>query len=205
MKHIKLILFVITLQFCLTSAYSQGALNQSVINESLAKGTIENQFDVLISKSPSFNNFKNIRQININRFTKNFKDSIVATNKKFSAAYLKIQNQKNKIDSLNNKISGINSDLVSVSEEKDSIGLIGMRMSKSSYNTILWSIILGLLAATLFLFFKFKSSNSITKQSKSVFLEIEQEFDTHKKNSLEREQVLRRQLQDEINKQRNVK
>ena len=34
--------------------------------------------------------------------------------------------------------------------------------------------------------------------------ELEEEFAVHKKKSLEREQKLRRQLQDEINKQRDV-
>jgi len=205
MKYIKLILLVAILQFTFTVSYSQGALNQSIINESLAKETIENQFNTLVSKSPSFQNFKNIRMVNLNKFTRNFKDSIVATNKKFSEAYKQINTQKTEIGNLKNQISTINNDLVTVTEEKNSIGFYGIKMSKTSYNILLWSIIFGLFATTLFLFFRFKNSNSITKQAKSSFLEVEHEFETHKKKSLEREQVLRRQLQDEINKQRNVK
>ena len=59
-----------------------------------------------------------------------------------------------------------------------------------------------LLALTYFIF-KFSKSNVLTKEAKSNLIEVEQEFEQHRKKTLEREQKLRRQLQDEINKQRN--
>lgn len=191
--------------FIYTASFGQGAQNQDLINKALSSESINNQFDVLVSKSPSFQNFKNIRNVNINKFTRNFKDSLVASKKKFGDALLKIENQKSEISKLNATINTANIDITKISEEKDSIGLFGLRMSKASYNTILWSIILGLSITTLFFLFRYKSSHSGTKNAKFSLAEIEDEFETHKKNSLEREQVLRRKLQDEINRQRNVK
>ncbi|WP_407267387.1 hypothetical protein R8G64_12630 [Tenacibaculum maritimum] len=44
----------------------------------------------------------------------------------------------------------------------------------------------------------------MTKEAKNNLAEIEQEFEEHRKKSLEKEQKIRRQLQDEINKQRGV-
>ena len=55
----------------------------------------------------------------------------------------------------------------------------------------------------LFFIFKFFKNNVITKEAKNNLIDVEQELDAHRKKSLEREQKLRRQLQDEINKQRN--
>ena len=43
----------------------------------------------------------------------------------------------------------------------------------------------------------------IAKQAQDSLLIVEEEFEIHRKNSIEREQKLRRQLQDEINKHRN--
>ncbi|MCF6349998.1 MAG: tRNA (guanine-N1)-methyltransferase [Flavobacteriaceae bacterium] len=200
----KSLLVITTLLICIIS-FGQAVKNQELINKALSSESIENQFTILISKSPSFQNFKNIRQLNLNKFSKNFKDSLIAATKKFNNAQLKIQTQKTEIKKLNEVISTANTDLTKASEDKDSIGLFGLRMSKAIYNSILWSIILGLLITTLFFLFRFKSSHSVTKNAKSTLAEIEDEFETHKKNSLEREQVLRRKLQDEINKQRNVK
>jgi hypothetical protein len=51
--------------------------------------------------------------------------------------------------------------------------------------------------------FKFSSSNVLTKEAQNSLLDVEQEFEQHRKKSLEREQKLRRQLQDEVNKLRS--
>jgi hypothetical protein len=78
-----------------------------------------------------------------------------------------------------------------------------MQMSKGGYNALMWTIIAGLFALLLFFIYKFKNSNTITKQAKKALLETEEEYEEYRRNSLEREQKVRRQLQDEINKQKN--
>ena len=83
------------------------------------------------------------------------------------------------------------------------MALFGMQMSKGGYNALMWTIIAGLFALLLFFIYKFKNSNTITKQAKKALLETEEEYEEYRRNSLEREQKVRRQLQDEINKQKN--
>ena len=77
-----------------------------------------------------------------------------------------------------------------------------MPMTKASYNSLLWTIIFGLVALLLFFIFRFKSSNTITVQSKNLLNDTEKEFETYKAKALEREQKVRRELQDELNKQK---
>ena len=43
----------------------------------------------------------------------------------------------------------------------------------------------------------------MTKQAKLSLAETEEEFEEHRRNALEREQKVRRQLQDMINEQKN--
>ena len=63
--------------------------------------------------------------------------------------------------------------------------------------------IIGALIVFLAIFIgRFKQSNSITKDIKNRLKETEEEFDNHRKVALEREQKVRRQLQDELNKQK---
>jgi len=57
-----------------------------------------------------------------------------------------------------------------------------------------------LLALLLFFIYKYKNSNSITRDVNMSLSEIEGEFEEHRKVALEREQKVRRQLQDELNK-----
>ena len=82
------------------------------------------------------------------------------------------------------------------------MALFGMQMSKTSYNVLMWSIIGGLLALLIFFIYKFKNSNAITRKANHDLAEIEEEFNEHRRTALEREQKVRRQLQDEINKQK---
>jgi LPXTG-motif cell wall-anchored protein len=75
-----------------------------------------------------------------------------------------------------------------------------MQMSKTGYNSLMWAIIAGLLGLLLFFIFKFKHSNVITKETKNSFSELENEFKEHRRVALEREQKVKRELQDLINK-----
>jgi len=78
-------------------------------------------------------------------------------------------------------------------------------MSKAIYKMVMWFIIAVLLALLAYFIYKFKNSNTITREAKKSLLDIEEEFEEHRKTAVEREQKVRRQLQDEINKQKTTK
>ncbi|MEE9349384.1 MAG: tRNA (guanine-N1)-methyltransferase [Flavobacteriaceae bacterium] len=197
-------LLVILIVLTSISTFAQSAKNQEIISKALKNETIKNQFEILTSKSGDFQDYKNLKHFNLNKFKSNFSDSLLAIDNKFKTAYAKIDSQKVEIENLKSQISSINENLDTVTLEKDSINILGFKMTKSTYNVSLWSLIGTLLATTLLLLFKFKTSNKATKIARNSYAEVETDFETHKKGSLEREQVLRRKLQDEINKQRGV-
>ena len=95
------------------------------------------------------------------------------------------------------------SELEASKKNENSISLFGTELSKTNYNLLLWSIIIVSLLALFYFIFKFSQSNVLTKEAQNNLLDVEQEFEEHRKKSLEREQKLRRQLQDEVNKLRN--
>lgn len=202
MKLLK-ILFIL-LFFSATTLQSQNEKKQTIITKALTKDNLKNQFETLIEKSPTFQGFNNLRFGNVRKFKTNLFDTLKAFDNKYKIANTKIKEQRLEIEKLNTNITSINTSLSDITKEKDSINVFGIRTTKTTYNTVLWSIILSLLMTTLVFLFKFKSSNKTTKDTKNLYTEIENEFETHRKNSLEREQVLRRKLQDEINKQRNA-
>ena len=197
-------LFVLFFLLMSVFSQSQNPKRQALINESLKNDNIKTQFMVLREKSPSYQNFKNIRLVYFNKLKSNVLDTLNSFNNKLKTANSKIDEQHTKIEKLNASIQEIKGNLSSVTEEKDSINFFGIKTNKATYNTALWSIISVLLLTTLFFLFRYKSSNKLTKDAKTAFKEVEDEYEIHRKKSLEREQVLRRKLQDEINKQRNV-
>ena len=110
---------------------------------------------------------------------------------------------RNKIKETNTLLTNTKLELESALIEENSISFFGMKLSKMTYNLLLWTIIVTLLFGFSFFIIKFLRSNVLTNKAKSTSEEVEQEFELYRKKTLVREQKLRRQLQDEINKQRN--
>ncbi|MDY7395498.1 tRNA (guanine-N1)-methyltransferase [Aureibaculum sp. 2210JD6-5] len=169
---------------------------------SLNSGTIESQFDYLYKKSGKYQEYRVIKTNNLFKFKGNITDTLKLARKKYLESQNVIASQKANIDSLNVKLQATKENLSAVTEEKDSISLLGIPMSKAGYNTILWTIIAALTGLLLFFIGKFKRSNAITVEAKKAKAEIEEEYEGHRQRSIEREQKLRRELQDELNKQK---
>lgn len=175
---------------------------------SLNSGTLDNQFEYVISKSNGWNNNGQIYKVVKANWLTDLKahalDSLKAIRKNLIATEITVKAQTQEIADLKNSLSNAQANLDKTNNEKDTMSLFGMPLSKGGYSAIMWSII-GVLFLLLILFiYKFKNSNSVTKEAKRALLEVEEEFEEHRKTAVEREQKVRRQLQDEINKQKTV-
>ena len=166
--------------------------------------TIEDQFTDVIDKSNNYQEYKVVKKVKLNALRKSVLDSISALEAEIVTANTEINEQKGRIDSLTQDLSSTQQNLAASIEKEDGIEILGMLTKKSTYNTIMWSIIALLIAAFLFIFFKFNKSNAVTKEANLKLAETEEEFDAHRQKTLEREQQLRRKLQDEINKNRTA-
>ena len=201
MKLIKVIISFLTLLLFSFNATGQTKEEKGSLNS----GTIDSQFDYLYKKSPKWEDYRSVKINNLFKFKKNVSDSLKLGREKLQAASATIATQKNEIETLKAELGQTNENLTSVTKEKDSIRFLGIPMSKTGYNTLLWSII-GILAAATALFIgKFQRSNIITVDAKKAKSEIDEEFENFRQRSIEREQKLRRELQDEINKQKYAK
>jgi septal ring factor EnvC (AmiA/AmiB activator) len=180
---------------CILSLSAQEAANQN---------TLEDQFTEVIDKSNSYQEFKVIKKFKINQLKKSVLDSVAAFEATIDTLTSEIGAQKDEISTLNQTLTSTNNDLAASREKENGIYLFGMLLQKSTYNIILWSIIGILVMLTGVFVIKFKRSNAITREANLKLEETEAEFDSHRQRSLEREQQLRRKLQDELNKQKKV-
>lgn len=162
--------------------------------------TIKNQFIKVIDKSNNYQEFKVIEKTKINRLRKNILDSVALLEQKIIDANSKIKEQENTIIAVSNDLKSTQENLVVSQGKENGMSFFGIATKKATYNLVLWSIIGSLLFLLILIFYKFKNSHSITKQTKSKLSEIEDEFDVHRKKTLEQQQQLSRKLQDEINK-----
>lgn len=181
----------------ITFLYFNQAMGQatSSAQNPVFNGTIEEQFDVLIKNSFPYENFKNIRD-NLPRFRKNTLDSLHALQNQIAEQKTTTENQKTTIDSLQTSLSSMKETI----SQRDNISFLGMSLEKGTYNLIVWSIIVILIILLSFFIQRYKSNFRIAKESKDAADEIREEFEQHRKKAMEREQKLKRDLQDELNK-----
>ena len=167
---------------------------------SLDNGTIESQFDYLYRKSSTYQEYKVVKQTFYYKIKGNVLDSLKVIKDELASTKQVVTTQNIQINELKSDLKTTNDNLTSVTNEKDNIKFLGLSLTKASYNTILWSIITGLVLFLLFFIYRFNNSNTVTKQANKSLAEIEEEFFAYKTIALEREQKVRRELQDEINK-----
>ncbi|WP_027126668.1 hypothetical protein [Gelidibacter mesophilus] len=197
----------LTLIACLFFVVSNAQQKSSDEEEtlSLTEGTIDNQFEYVIQKSYSYQEFKNVKKTWLYQLKAHTLDSLKAIQNDLKTTQNTVDSLAQEITTLKSNLSETKLTLAETNEEKDNMALFGLQMSKDNYNVLMWSIIGALFALLLFFIYRFKNSNTVTKLAKNSLMETEEEFEEHRRTALEREQKVRRQLQDEINKQKSIK
>ena len=184
-------LFSIAL-FIFTSSFSQQKDTSS----------IKGKFNLIYNTSSSYKEFKVIRKSRFVNLRDQVSDSVKLLNNELNL-------KEEKINTLEQDLNNINKVLLKNIAEKtaairlqNSILFFGMALDKSSYKIMVWMTFILLIVLLCYFIFKYKNSYLIILAAKEDLLEAENELVKFKKKSIESDQKLRRQLQDEINKQR---
>jgi hypothetical protein len=186
-------LFSIAL-FIFTSSFSQQKDTSS----------IKGKFNLIYNTSSSYKEFKVIRKSRFVNLRDQVSDSVKLLNNELNL-------KEEKINTLEQDLNNINKVLLKNIAEKtaairlqNSILFFGMALDKSSYKIMVWMTFILLIVLLCYFIFKYKNSYLIILAAKEDLLEAENELVKFKKKSIESDQKLRRQLQDEINKQKGV-
>jgi hypothetical protein len=80
--------------------------------------------------------------------------------------------------------------------EKDSFSFFGFPVEKNLYSTIMWLLVLGLAGVLAFFSIQYFKSFGRVRKAQRDLEEVQEEFEQHRKNALERERKLKRELID---------
>ncbi|MDC1465019.1 hypothetical protein N8387_04960 [Polaribacter sp.] len=165
--------------------------------------SIRGEFDKLYRVST---NYKGYKVINKEKFL-DLKQQVLDSSKASQNLLIEKNNllKASRLDSKKNKdlLTLTKLKLETALKKENSISFFGIQLSKFIYNLLLWTLISLLIVLLIYLSFKFQKNNFITKRAAQNLKDVENEYEQYRKKALEREQKLRRTLQDEINKQRN--
>ncbi len=168
----------------------------------IKKNTLNDQMIEAFDKSNSYQEYKVVKKSQLATLKRNILDSVSSLQRRITLLENEIGLEKTSVDSLQTSLKQTRENLALAKKKEDGIEIFGVLTSKATYNAILWSIIIILLLFSGFLFYRFMNSHKITNAAQLKMAEMEIELEDYRRNSLEREQKLRRKLQDEINKNR---
>ena len=199
MKIVKFLLFFATILHIIAANAQQAPQANP---GSLDSGTIQSQFDYINSVSNNFEEYKVVRRSHLDKIRANVTDSLKVFKDQLVTINNQLTEQKSSIDQLNGNLNTSQAELQQALDMKDSFSFMGMYIHKSTYNTMMWGIVIVLGVLLLFFVYRFKRNYSVTAEIKQTLEETREEFELHRRNTLERERKLNRQLVDEMNKRK---
>lgn len=168
------------------------------LQEKLRTTTLDSQFILLNLQSRSHDAyFKIIRKGNLDIIRKNISDTIGNYKKEIASLKQHAGSHDSTIHQLQTEVQALSGQLATEKEKTASISFLGINFSKGSYHTMVWCIILVLAVAFTATLFAFRKAKVDTTESKEAVDELQEELQTLRKKSMEREQQLKRQLLDE--------
>jgi flagellar biosynthesis chaperone FliJ len=166
---------------------------------SLNSGTISSQFDYLNSVSNNYQEFKVVKKASLDKIRKNVTDSLHVFKDQLATINVDLKQKQDQIARLEAEVSDVQEQLQKAEEARDSFSFLGIPVHKTAYSSLMWTIVFGLLGALLFFFYQYSQSHKVISKARKDLEETREEFDQHRKNTLERERKLKRELVDALN------
>lgn len=130
----------------------------------------------------------------------NINDTLKLANAKFRDATTKALIQSTIIDSLKKDIKTKQQTIDDASNSRDEISLLGISLSKTAYNLVMWGLVLGLGVILIAVILKTTGNSREAKYRTKLYEELSEEFQAYKAKANEKEKKLARELQTERNK-----
>ena len=136
----------------------------------------------------------------ISAFWKSAADTLNTNRRKLKAAQNQLIVQGKTIDSLKADVTNKDQTLTAESARVNGITILGITISKATYNLITWGLVLLFGATALFVILRSGSYSREAKYRTQLYAELEEDFKAYKAKANDKEKKLARELQTERNK-----
>lgn len=177
---------------------------EAVPEKPITKKAVEGQMSNIMVNSANFKDVKMVKKAALEELHADMVTLLSRNENDLSDAKNIIETKNAEIKKLQEEVAKANAQVTASDSANETFMFFSMSLDKNLYHAIMWSLVLTLMVTVGFLVIRFKKANAIAKNSKAILTEVEDELETFKRNAIEREQKLRRQLQDEIIKQKKM-
>ena len=148
--------------------------------------TLNQQYSVFKKNLNFWNDSYFLTEYQLNQFYNALRDSITVFENEVLDNKSNILLLQNELNEKKQETEKIQTELDGSIKRENSIRVFGLDINKTVYSLTMYLVILGVLALAGVVFLLYKRSNKITRHTKKEFNELKEEFEIHKKNSLDR-------------------
>lgn len=163
---------------------------------SLRSGTIDSQFDYLYSISNSFQEHKVVKRTNLDQIKANVLDSMKTMRGEVSSLKAEMAAKLDSVGIIKGELAQAVVEKEEAIAAKDNFSFLGIGIDKAVYSGFMWLLVAALAGALAFFSFQYARSFSKVRKAQKDLSEVQEEFEQHRKNTLERERKMKRELID---------
>lgn len=160
----------------------------------LTDKSLNGQYQYLLSKVYHY------QQPLIMALWKNYSDTLGTVRRKLNDVNGKLKLQTLKADSLQKDITDKEQNLSASNAVADSVSLLGMPLTKATYNWIMWGLVIGFGVIAAIVIARSGAHSREANYRTKLYNELEEDYKTYKAKANEKEKKLARELQTERNK-----
>ncbi|WP_296705510.1 hypothetical protein [Algoriphagus sp.] len=191
---------VLTLSSLLFLLIGSGSLVMAQDEGSLNSGTIDSQFDYVYSVSNSYQEknqeYKIVKKTNLDKLKSNMLDSMRTMRQEVLGLKTQISSQKDSIGRMNTVLIQAEAQKEEAIANKENFTFLGVGIHKTFYSSMMWLLVAILGIALAFFSMQYMGSFKKIKKAENDLADVQEEFDSHRKNTLDRERKLKRELID---------
>jgi len=178
-------------------------LAQSGASAVMDSVTLKSQLDYIHENIRVYNDYRAIREDIFLKLKRNVTDTVNATKLEVEQLHSRLTERDFQIETLDTDLARTKNERDEAVKNRDSLFFLGIQMNKALYNTIMWFIILGLIALSVILFLLFRRTHQLTKEVTDELEAMREEFDQYRKSSREKYEKLVVSHHNEIKKLKN--
>jgi exonuclease VII large subunit len=156
--------------------------------------SLRGQYQYLLTK------VYNYQQPLVAALFKNYNDTLTITRRQLKEARATLSAQAQTIDTLKKSAAEKDQTLTQANARVDEVSLLGIPITKSTYNLIMWGLVIVFGAVAAIVIARSGSHSREAKYRVKLYNELEEEYKAYKTKANEKEKKLARELQTERNK-----
>lgn len=205
MKKISFVLILFTVLVFVPNVVLSSEKEGVFADQKQAQTKLENQVERLLNNSLNYKNYKVVDKQTMFSFKNELESFLSISNQARVNFQKELEGKVNQISALDESLQSLQTENIQLKNEKHTINFLGMAINKYAYITMLWGLFFTSLLVIGFFALKFVRANEVTKSSKAILSNLEDEYEAFRRSSIEREQKLRRELFNEMKKVKELK